>query len=506
MRSNLNVSGIAAFCLLLLCFPRLEAAVEVFPEDASAIAVSMDFQDVDLKDILKALSIQSGYNFIASEAVQNRKITLFLDQVPIKEALDKIFKANNLSYDLYEAANIIIVKDWGKAELETVTKIFPLKHAAVSTSALLNEIKEVDAAGKARGGKSTEMDEVKGLSAVIKKMLTSQGSLIEDPRTNSLIVTDIPSRMPLLEQTIALLDVSVPQVLIEVEMLDVSKNVVDKLGVEHGANATNLFTMVLTGATRSVGFPFKSWEKTFPSATDADVGTLGINSGTNSYQLIINYLRTQTDTKYLARPRLLTLNNETAEISITKDEVVGRKETTTTGDVATTSIEYIRSTDLSLTPEGVGVYLRVTPQISPETGEITMVIHPKTSVTSTSTLATTQADAEVRTAKAIVKVKDGETVMLGGLIHTDKSVAVKKMPILGDIPILGMLFRNRNQTKDQERELLVFITPHIIRDGAVELAQIQEYVMPEREQGIVSGMGRTAVIEASLDTIEKPEY
>jgi len=158
-----------------------------------------------------------------------------------------------------------------------------------------------------------------------------------------------------------------------------------------------------------------------------------------------------------------------------------------------------------LTKEGVGVYLRVTPQINPDTNEVTMVINPKSSITTTSPIATTQSDAEVRTTKSIVKVKDGETVILGGLIHTDKSVVVKKLPILGDIPFVGALFRHKNQTKDIERELIVFITPHIVRDS-LELAQAQAKKannLPQREQSAASGINRQAIIDKSLNIFEK---
>ncbi|MEI6631722.1 MAG: type II and III secretion system protein, partial [bacterium] len=223
----------------------------------------------------------------------------------------------------------------------------------------------------------------------------------------------------------------------------------------------------------------------------------------NSFTQTLDYLRTQTDTKYLARPRLLTLNNETAEISITKDEVVGYNSTATTSSgVTTTNLEYIRSTDLVLTKEGIGIFLRVTPQINNETNEITLLINPKSSVSSTSFIGTGQADAEVRITKSIVKVKDGETVILGGLIHVDKQVVEKKLPILGDIPFVGLLFRHKNQSKDVDRELIVFITPHIVRDASAVSAYAKKPVLPGREQSINLAADRQLAINKSLDNLE----
>jgi type II secretory pathway component GspD/PulD (secretin) len=224
-----------------------------------------------------------------------------------------------------------------------------------------------------------------------------------------------------------------------------------------------------------------------------------------TYAQTLDFLRTNTDTKYLARPRLLTLNNETAEIAITKDEVVGTQTTTTvpTTGGSTAQVTYIRSTDLKLTSEGSGIFLRVTPQINTETNEITMVVNPKSSITYANATWSSQSDAEVRSTKSIVKVLDGETVILGGLIHKDKVVILKKLPILGDIPILGALFRHKNQTMDLDRELLVFITPHIVKDTYTKLAPAKKAAIPQREQDTVSALDRKMTINTSLDSFER---
>jgi type II secretory pathway component GspD/PulD (secretin) len=289
--------------------------------------------------------------------------------------------------------------------------------------------------------------------------------------------------------------------MLEVEILDVSKNVVDKMGFEFGENP---FTLTLPGGFGRGADFFIRGLNAAGTATVAKNAAGAFTFG-STYAGMLDYLRTNTDTKYLARPRLLTLNNETAEIAITKDEVVGTETTTTvpTTGGSTSAITYIRSTDLALTSEGTGIFLRVTPQINPETNEVTMVINPKSSITTASALAPSQSDAEVRTTKSIVKVLDGETVILGGLIHKDKTVAFKKLPILGDIPILGALFRSKNQTRDLDRELLVFITPHIVKDKEIRSAPIKKAVLPGREQDVVSPLDRKLTINASLDSFER---
>lgn len=504
---------------LCLFFPHLNAQPELLllePEQT----ISMDFQDANLKDILKLFSIQSGLNFIASEAVQNRKITLYLDKVPLKEAMDKLFKANNLSYDLEKESNIFIVKDWGKPQIETVTKVFYLKHATVSTSSLKEEMTygispRVSATGAAAGAGGAaggaggaaggaggqegkwKVEEDAGITKAVKKILSEYGSVIEDFRTNSLIVTDIPSRMPVITQTIAALDIRPPQIMLEVEMLDVSKNTVDKIGFKFGQTP---FTAVLTGASIGTMWPFSATSLPFASERKFTPGSLAINTGTNTYTASLDFLKTQSDTKFLARPRILTLNNETAEIKITTQESVGVK-TTTTGTTGTTSAEPERAQ--------TGVSLRVTPQIDLDNQEITMFIFPQVSEATQGNTLTSDGktfrfrDPEIRSTKSIVRVKDGETIIVGGLIRNESSQTITKLPILGDLPLLGALFRHKDKDKDKERELLVFITPHIVKDTNLELAQVKPVALTEREQNTVSAIDRETAISASLNNFEK---
>lgn len=511
MKKIFITTTVIFFLMFVFSVSRLNAQEQPLPVGAEA-GISMDFKDASLKDILKVFSIQAGMNFIASEAVQDRKITLYLDKVPLSQAMDKIFSANNLSYELDSKANIFVVKEWGKMETETVTKVFYLKNATVSTSSLKEELSKSltnsnTATGFSSRSKFKEESEG-GITSAVKRLLSNVGSMMEDFRTNSIIVTDTPMKMKVISQVVASLDVVVPQVMLEVEMLDVSKNTVDKVGFEFGDTP---FTAIVTGATATMGFPYGAWNKILAPGN----GSLSINPLVNSitnlnsqYNMQLDFMRTQTDTKFLARPKLLTLNNETAEIAITKDEIVGREDTVniTTSGTTTTSV-FKRSTDLALTKEGTGIFLRVTPQINLDTNEITMVVNPKSSVTSISDLSTTsnrQADVEVRSTKSIVKVKDGETVILGGLIHQDKSIAVKKLPILGDIPFLGVFFRHKNQTVGLERELIVFITPRIVRDRVdAKLAQVQNIQLPIREQGVAVGSNRDYIINSNMNKFDK---
>lgn len=504
--------GLKLFSFILIFFfsliiPRLNADQDAAFFDPEK-TISMDFQDAKLKDILKIFSIQSGLNFIASEDVQNRSTTLYLDNVPIKDAMNKIFKANNLTYELDRASNIFIVKDWGKLPIETVTRVFYLKYATVSSSSLKEEmsaIKNMQAIGEVQGGSEEAgaqggegkwgIEEDSGITKAVKKLLTENGSVIEDYRTNSLVVTDIPSRIPVITQVILSLDVPAPQILIEVEMLDVSKAATDKLGFKYGSSP---FTLVFTGASRTTNFPFGKFAR--GAAGTVTPGSIAVDTGTNSYSVTMDFLRTQTDTKYLARPRILTLNNETAEIKIVTNESVGVK-TTTEASTSTTSAEPERSE--------TGVSLRVTPQVNLETGEITMYLNPKVAEATAGNTITSGGldykfrDPEERTTRATVRVRDGDTIIMGGLIRNEYSNTETKVPFFGDIPLIGSAFRHKNKDKDKGRELLVFITPHIIWDSnAAELTRPGKVDLPDREQNAMPGINRQLAIKSSLNSFE----
>jgi type II secretory pathway component GspD/PulD (secretin) len=461
--------------------PDVSASGSLFSEMISPDqTISMDLQEANLRDVLKIFSMQSGLNFISSDAVENKKVTLYLDKVPIKLAMDKLFDTNKLTYEFDEDAGIFVVR--GKEEdVDLVTEIFRLKYRSVLTSNMEKQRTGLftgESIGGGSGVARTTAAEVSDIKTTIQQMLSKVGKVSEDNKTNSLIVTDVPSRFPPIRTLIATLDVPQAQVMLDVEMLDVNKDLIDKMGFnfENGS----LMRLSVDLASKGLAFPFSTGG--FKSGGEAGASLLtrspgSINFGDDAlgsaFGVTFDMLKKDTDTRLLARPRILTLNNETAEIGITKDEIVSSTTTITedAGGTPRTEYTYNRASSLSLTPEGIGVFLRVTPMINEETGEITLVVNPKSSTTTQSDLAPTLSrDPEVRASKSIIKVRDGETVVLGGLIKMEKQAVKSKIPVFGDIPILGMLFRGKDVSKNQERELLVFITPHIIRDESAPLS------------------------------------
>jgi MSHA biogenesis protein MshL len=207
----------------------------------------------------------------------------------------------------------------------------------------------------------------------------------------------------------------------------------------------------------------------------------------------------------------MTLSNETAEIRIATNEAIG---VTTTSEASTATT--------TATPERseTGVILRVTPQVNPDTGEITMFVFPKVAEATAGNEFTSAGesyqfrDPEERSTKSVVRVKDGDTVVLGGLIRNEFLNQRSGLPVLQDIPFIGALFRHTGGTsgspdKNKQRELLVFITPRIVKDdgstsvNTVKLAQNTRISLPEREQSLDTGLERDMAINQSLNNFDK---
>jgi len=228
------------------------------------------------------------------------------------------------------------------------------------------------------------------------------------------------------------------------------------------------------------------------------MGTLNMTG----LDIALDLLTTDTSTKYLARPRILTLSNETAEIKIVTDEAIGLV-TETQGESGSTSEEAERTE--------TGVALRVTPQVNSQTGEITMFIEPTVSEASTSNLSDSYRDPERRQTKSVLRMKDGETVVIGGLIRNRETEIITRVPILGDIPFLGALFRHKDKTRDEDRELMVFITPRILKGrGTARPSRPTAHLLPDREQeppkpeGLLSS--RESEIDMALSEFEKRRH
>ena len=452
--------------------------------DKEDVRITLDLKDASLRDVLKMLSVQSGLNFISSEAVADRKITLFLDNVMLKAAMDKIFAVNNLTYELDRESSIFIVKDWGSPSLESDTRVYSLKYARVSNSRL-NQ-------GSSSSGGSAGSSSGGGLKDALGIVMSAQGKIIEDPATNSIIITDMPSKFPVIEKVITNLDVLVPQVMIEVEILDVDKSDVDKLGLKFSGTDW----LKYTGPNFGPVYPFSG--ATLASGLLGDTGSARATWNMSSLTVALDFLQTRSSTKFLARPKIFVLNNETAELKLSSDEAIGSQTTTT-------SSEGTANTTTAAERAETGVSLKVTPQISMATGEITMTLEPtvKEAVTGLTVGTQSTKDVEERSFKSTIRINDGQTVILGGLIRKKSALTNTNVPFFSQIPVLGMFFRHKEDGPRRDREILVFITPRIIKSslqlsaGAVKKDIIPK-IIGEREQDPFTDIKRKEIVSQAL--------
>jgi type II secretory pathway component GspD/PulD (secretin) len=481
------------------CFALDFSSHEEFFKLESDKKISLDFTNANLNDVLKIFSQQSGLNFIAATDVATKKVNLYLENVPVEEALERILSANNLTYEIKPGSNIFVVNDLKIPDKQLMTRVYPLKYAAV-TASKLNITLSIELGSEEKQDSVNQNAEATGIKAAIEHILTQDGSVTEDPRTNSLIVTDIPSQFSLIEQTIARLDVRVPQILIEAEMLDISKTSTDLLGAKFGDTP-----LTFNGAKRDTLYPFN---RNKAMRDDGKIGGQGFSFSDPEYRVgtisfsgltvVLQFLRTQTDTRNLARPRILTLNNDTAEISISTDEAIGLQSTTSSSEGTATSVAEAERVQ-------TGVFLKVTPQANVQTREITMAIEPKViQARSGGTFGgQTFNDPEERGSKSILRINDGDTIVLGGLLRTNFDQTKTRVPVVEKIPLLGAAFRHKNKVESQ-RELIIFITPHIVEESLAGNIKAPETSNTAREQSVPTD--RRAAIEKELSSVEEKRF
>jgi len=443
-------------------------------------SISIDFKDVSLKDALKILSQQSGINFIPSEDVQDKRITVYLENVPVKNAINSIAEANSLTYEQGPDKNIFRVRPSGAVKVKTVTKVFTLNFAQ-AVPLQVDTTTSVSSLGATSGGpvggyasaesmaassSGTVAAETTGIKDIISKLLSPYGNLVADQRTNSLIISDIPEQFKLIEEMITRLDTPTPQVFIEAEIMETTLDVTDKLGLEFGGSSGS-WTGTYTGTKKNFSFPFST--KSFKDHGAANTFTFGTMT-LGDLAITLKALTSHADTKYLARPKLLTLNNETAIIDITSDTYVGS---------ITSSQPQTQTNTTSAERMTTGLILKVTPQVN-AADYVTMILEPSVARTEASSVNTDFLNPIKRSAKAKVMVKNGETIFIGGLLDTQKTDTKRKVPILGDVPVLGALFKSDTVT-DKQTEILIFITPHIVRSDILPEAKVisEQEMAPE---------------------------
>lgn len=392
--------------------------------------ISMDFQNADIRTVLRSFSVYSGRNIIASPEVEG-EVTVFLEDVPWRAALDLVLRANG--YGAKEEKGVIRVDQWDQF-LEEDIKLGEANKKREGLLPLETRVIDVSFA---------RADEV---VMPLSSFLTARGVLEVDSRTNSIIISDISSKVDEIVAMIRELDSETQQVEINAKLVDVDSRTLRDLGINwtvengkiKGIDGTFEAEVDATGSV-------SSGAETQVSKPTSEL-SVGIVGPYGELDATISALETENMANIISNPTITTLNNREATI------IVGKKIPLIVQDEAGNPITQLTT---------VGIQMRVTPQINSESGEITMDLHPE--VSDLAAQATVQGGIIIVTAEADtrVMVKDGQTAVIGGLIRQNESYYDSGVPVLRDIPMLGKLFGSTSKS-DETRELVIFVTPRIV--------------------------------------------
>ncbi len=394
--------------------------------------VNLDFREADIRNVLRILTYKSGVNIVAGPEVVGL-VTIQLNDVPWLQALDVILSTHGYGYD--RKGNII-----------TVTTIENLKKRREDAQLLADQ--------EPLSTKTYTLNYAKASEATtsLDKIRSLRGSVNFDERTNSLIIRDIPANLELIEGVIEKLDATTPQVLIEAKIVETNLTNQENLGVDWVVKASTV------GSKRPTTWPFtrRSNNKFVPDNIPADTTATDFSYGTLNFsqvQAVLELLRSRTDTNILSNPRIVTLDNQKASI------VVGSQYPIPT---YTYNEEQARLQVSGWEYMDIGIIFEVTPHVN-NAGMVTLEVQPK--VTDILDFVTVENTSLPRlsneSASTKVLIKNGETLVIAGLIKDKTSDIKKKIPIIGDIPILGLAFQ-KSEKAVTKTDLLIFVTPHII--------------------------------------------
>lgn len=440
--------------------------------------VSLDFKDADVHNVLRLLAEVSKLNIVATGDVKG-KVTLRLFDVPWEQALDIVLQV--LGLESVQEGNVIRISTVERLRKER-EELHRAQEAARAVEPLRVEYIRVNYAkaaklaevisganraggGAGRGGKTAE------------GILTPRGSVLVDEFTNTLIVRDVQRGIDNARELVRQLDVQTPQILIESSIVEATSDFARTMGIQWGYRASvgpqtgtstglNFPGTINAGGsglnTGSGGVPFIA---DFPAAGNFAPGAgsaldlaLGSLNGANALDARLTALQEDGKAKIVSRPRVVTLNNVAATI---KSLTILRVKLPSTGTVINTGAGGAAGSASTATEKiETGIILTVTPQVSSD-GYILLDMFAKSSQADF-TRTVDQIPTEIaREANSHILIKDGQTVVLGGIYRDQVNDQTNSMPFLGQIPGLGWLFKNVNNT-DRREDLLVFLTPRIL--------------------------------------------
>ncbi len=399
-------------------------------------AVSLQFRDANLKMIFEAISKASGINILLDKDIKSdQKATIFVKEASIDDALNLLFMQNQLEKKVINENTIYVYPSTApklKDYQDLVIRIFQLSNA-----------------------------DAKQMQSLLKSVLKVKEVFLNE-KTNSLIIRDTPEVAELAAKLIASQDVSEPEVMLEVEVLEVSLTKLTQVGLRYPDQVTFTAGDLASSATSAAGMTLNKL-KTLNSSNVLVSAAGGLN-------LVVDLKKQDGDTNILASPRIRVKQHEKAKIHI-GDRVpiitTTANASSTGGTLLTGSVQYM----------DVGLKLEVEPDIHSD-GEVgiktSMEVSTISNTVTNSTNGTVAYQIGTRNTSTVLKLKDGETQVLAGLINQSELKGAVKVPFLGDIPVLGRLFSTNSQDK-KKTEIVLAITPHIIRNVQQPSAELSMY-------------------------------
>jgi type IV pilus assembly protein PilQ len=400
--------------------------------------MTMSLKDADIKDVLRSFAQISGLNVVTQPGVSGT-VTVELTDVPWDQALEIILKTNGLGYEL--EGNIMRVAPIGqlRAEAEEQQRLAAAQAMSIPLSTTMKRISyagalEVASILQSGGGAS---------------LMSQRGSVVVDKRTNTLIIKELPSFMDTVLAVIENLDVPEPQVMIEARIIETTKRFNQTLGIEWDFAGTS---SAATGNTTGLVFPNNGTvEGGVNLLTGANNGFLDISLGnvldTFTLDMTLQAAESEGLINILSAPKITTLNNEEASIQS------GLQIPIQTIANNTVSVQFVNAT----------LRLDVTPHVTAE-GTVLMDINiqKREPQLAFAVVGATNAPIATKDARTRVIVRDGGTTVIGGIYKVTTDRGEDRVPGLANIPVLGYLFKNK-RTDDENEELLIFITPKVIK-------------------------------------------
>ena len=415
--------------------------------------LSLNFQNIEVRAVLQLIADFTGLNLVASDTVSG-SITLRLQNVPWDQALELILKTKGL--DKRTVGNVLLVAPAEEIAARERLELETNKQVAALAPVRL-EVVQINYAKAA---------DIVSLLSQDKELISDRGFISSDERTNTISVRETSDKLEQIRKLIVTWDIPVRQVLIEARIVRARSNIAEEMGIEWGGggldqNGSSLFR--IGGSQETLGelsdiASGTGDSLTFPSALAVDLGvsranasSLAIGFGADNYLIDMELSAFESDGKgeIVAQPKIVTADRQTATIK--SGEEIPYQEASSSGATSISFKEAVLS-------------LEVTPQITPDDK---VIMDLKINQDNRGEVTAGVPSIETNEVITQVLVGNGETVVLGGIFQSEQSTTITKTPFLGDIPYIGALF-TKTEEIDQRAELLIFITPKLLKEGVVD--------------------------------------